>query len=43
MDSVCVVKHHDGVNSTKILSVAERCFYCKFVLAVTIKRTKVFV
>jgi hypothetical protein len=26
MHSVCVVKHHDGVNCTKILSVAEPCF-----------------
>ena len=39
MHSVCVLKHHDGVNCTEILSVAQRCVDCKFVLAATIKRT----
>jgi len=39
MHSVYVVKHHDGVNCTEILSVAQRCVYCKFVLAATIKRS----
>jgi len=38
LHSVCVFELHGTVNSTKILSVAQQCFYGIFVSPLTIKR-----
>jgi hypothetical protein len=38
MRSVCIVELHVTVNNTKILNVAQYCFYDEFMLSVTIKR-----
>jgi len=38
MRSLCIVELHVTVNSTKILNVAQNCFYEEFISPATIKR-----